>query len=921
MTIQTTALGPNSFKVDYAPNADSKGALLLEMHSKITANGWETWDKRSVLDSEEVHAGEFNHFAVLAEDGSILSWGQDDFNQVTDSPADLDYTQVDSGGYHSVAIRSDGSLFSWGNDSDLQVTNTPSGTDFVEVSAGAYHTLARKADGSVVGWGNDVDGQVSNIPVETGFTQVVSGGYHCAALRADGSIAVWGQDAYGQVSNAPTGTGFLYLAAGPFFTLAIAADGSIVGWGRDVSSVLTDIPAGTGYIHVAAGMRHALAIGSDGAIVGWGDDSSSQLTGIPTGTNFITVDAGRDLSLAKNSLDEAFSWGSLLETIEEKPEFIQHFTEETTAEETVRAEVSVLDSTRNSTLALMDDSTVKVWGDDEYGKVSGAPTDSGYVAVFSGVHHHYAMKDASTIVGWGSDTYGQISNSPSRTDFKKLSLGGSHTLALLEDGSIIGWGFDGDGRSSGAPAASYIALAAGFSHSVAVKADGTLASWGSASNIAVANTPTDSGYKAVTAGKNFSVGLKDDGSIVVWGDDSYNQITDAPTETGFVAVDANEYNIIALASDGSVVVWGDDSAGQVTDAPTDTDFAQVAIGLKHGVAVRMDGTSSVWGDDTEGQKTDAPASGFASTETSTTVVPAEFLYSESVLPVGSGYEAVYRALNDDEVSYKYVHFIVQSNNLYVKVYEDWDNESHSGTNLAYRSDASGYSQQIRPSNYGSDTVYLFVHPRWLVVASTMQSSTDSSFCGCIEIEQALEDEVPGEYPIFAWLHGSLMYGSSMVESNSVNDQPVYAFSLPRNLQNETGELASKYMMAGTIANRSMTLHRYDSAYCSYYSTGNRSTNALRWDYRLADHLPDGTNPNKGNTNFVFTPYASCIDPEFAHIRGRFHGMKLIGNNVGNFGDFIEIPVDEFGFYSPNSQTLQNHFVFTNTLGGRIVLPL
>ena len=72
----------------------------------------------------------------LMAQGSIDSWGYNNWGQVTNTPQEMDFVQVAGGGYHSLALRGDGSIISWGNDGDGQVTNTPQVMDFVHVAGG-----------------------------------------------------------------------------------------------------------------------------------------------------------------------------------------------------------------------------------------------------------------------------------------------------------------------------------------------------------------------------------------------------------------------------------------------------------------------------------------------------------------------------------------------------------------------------------------------------------------------------------------------------------------------------------------------------------------------------------------------------------------------------------------------------------------
>jgi len=153
--------------------------------------------------------------------GNIVSWGRDDYGQVSDTPTRTYFTAIDGGTYRGVALASDGSIVSWGDDSYGQVSNTPTGTGFTAVAGGGFHSLALQSDGSIVSWGWNYYGQVGLTPTRTGFTAVAAGWNHSLALESDGSIISWGDDSYGQVGNTPTGTGFTAVAGGGHHSLAL----------------------------------------------------------------------------------------------------------------------------------------------------------------------------------------------------------------------------------------------------------------------------------------------------------------------------------------------------------------------------------------------------------------------------------------------------------------------------------------------------------------------------------------------------------------------------------------------------------------------------------------------------------------------------------------------------------------------------
>jgi alpha-tubulin suppressor-like RCC1 family protein len=96
----------------------------------------------------------------------------------------MSFMAVAGGGFHSVALRSNGTLVSWGWDDYGQVRNTPTGNDFVAVAAGGEDSVALRANGTLVSWGRDDFGQVSNTPTGNGFVAVAAGGYHSVAIQA-----------------------------------------------------------------------------------------------------------------------------------------------------------------------------------------------------------------------------------------------------------------------------------------------------------------------------------------------------------------------------------------------------------------------------------------------------------------------------------------------------------------------------------------------------------------------------------------------------------------------------------------------------------------------------------------------------------------------------------------------------------------
>jgi hypothetical protein len=137
--------------------------------------------------------------AFAQEQGTIIGWGSnvnatdssEYFGQAT-PPDGNDFTAIDAGLYHSIALTSDGSIIAWGDDYYNQVSRTPSGTDFIAIVAGDGHNVAIRTDRSLESWGDDYYYQVTDTPTGNDFIAIAAGQYHSVALRSNGTVVVGG---------------------------------------------------------------------------------------------------------------------------------------------------------------------------------------------------------------------------------------------------------------------------------------------------------------------------------------------------------------------------------------------------------------------------------------------------------------------------------------------------------------------------------------------------------------------------------------------------------------------------------------------------------------------------------------------------------------------------------------------------------
>ena len=182
---------------------------------------------------KQVACGDFQTAAVKT-DGTLWTWGNggsgrlgtnDTTNRltpVTTFAGGTNWKQVDSGFYHTAAIKTDGTLWTWGYNGYTQlginnisnrltpVTTFAGGTNWKQLSCGPQYTAAVKTDGTLWVWGNNTtcqlgtnDSLIKSTPVTTfaggtNWKQVSSGGFlliaSVAAIKTDGTLWTWGSN-------------------------------------------------------------------------------------------------------------------------------------------------------------------------------------------------------------------------------------------------------------------------------------------------------------------------------------------------------------------------------------------------------------------------------------------------------------------------------------------------------------------------------------------------------------------------------------------------------------------------------------------------------------------------------------------------------------------------------------------------------
>jgi Regulator of chromosome condensation (RCC1) repeat len=211
---------------------------------------------------------------------------------------------------------------------------------------------------------------------------------------------------------------------------------------------------------------------------------------------------------------------------------------------------------------------------------------SNVTAIAAGFRHSLALRNDGTVAVWGDNTFGQLQAPPDLSGVAAIAAGAYHSLALKADGSVVAWGFNNTGQTN-VPGGlrNVVAVAAGIFHSLALQADGRVIAWGDNTR-GQTNVPAGlSNVVAIASGAFHCLALKADGMVTAWGYDNLGQ-TNVPANLNHVAAIAcGAYYNLALKSDDTVVAWGDNGSGQTNLPPGLTNIAQLAGGMAFGLAM------------------------------------------------------------------------------------------------------------------------------------------------------------------------------------------------------------------------------------------------------------------------------------------------------------------------------------------------
>lgn len=226
----------------------------------------------------QIVSGE-QHTIAIADDGTLWGWGSNasgeagiaaSFPNHVNVPTQIgtatNWTDIECGSYHSMALNADDELYTWGyNDfgqlgfGDYNVRNTPTllNGEWKAIGAGNYHSFAITIDGALYGTGTGAFGQLGDnytsnylvfTPVASGndWKDACGGNNFSIALKNDGTIYAAGYNGNGQFGNGSTNssnywiqtatainTDFIKIDAGASYTFGLTDAGYLYSWGNN----------------------------------------------------------------------------------------------------------------------------------------------------------------------------------------------------------------------------------------------------------------------------------------------------------------------------------------------------------------------------------------------------------------------------------------------------------------------------------------------------------------------------------------------------------------------------------------------------------------------------------------------------------------------------------------------------------------
>jgi alpha-tubulin suppressor-like RCC1 family protein len=560
---------------------------------------------------------------------------------------------VTAGIDHTCALMESGVVQCWGgNDEgqlglgDLQDRPAPNPVPLnalaVAVSAGDRHNCALLVDGRVRCWGKGANGQLGqgsnqNIgdaadelgealePIDVGALS----GVDVEIPACDGAEICNGidDDCDGLIDDGALADGPCVAGFGPACqrvgVLSCDAEEGVA-----CSAVAPTIEECAQRQISLAARNHTCVIGVDGQLRCWGPNSSGQLgigldveiwgtaegqmgenlPAVDAGGDVLQVTAGGDFTCALLVPGVVKCWGNNQVgqlgggAREDRGDQAEEMGDSLVPVDLAGTAVAI-DAGERHVCALLEDQSVKCWGQNGYGQLAqgdrlsrginaiemgenlhAVPLGLPIAQITAGAGHNCALSSDGQVLCWGLNRNGQlgVGDIEDRGDDEEelqqltqpvplpmpassIDAGGGHTCALLVDGSAYCWGSaaygeigSGDRNNRGddlieigalqpvALGEPAVAISAGGSNSCALFANGALKCWG--------------GNGAFAGGARGKLGLGDQENRGDEPDELGENLPRVPLPLPVVGVEVGRGHVCAVLVDGSIRCWGAGSA-------------------------------------------------------------------------------------------------------------------------------------------------------------------------------------------------------------------------------------------------------------------------------------------------------------------------------------------------------------------------
>jgi alpha-tubulin suppressor-like RCC1 family protein len=577
--------------------------------------------------------------AVGGPSPSLYLWGDNTYGQLGDNKSSSyhSWSQLSSGGSHTVAVRSDGTLWAWGDNAFGQVgdattvdKNTPvmidlSTSTWLSAYAGDNFSIALKANNTLWVWGDNTYGQLAqgntisrSSPIQVGtssWTALSAGSNHALAVTTNNITYAWGYNGNGQLgtgdninkssvtlvpSSIPDGYYSSYFNSA--YLTAASNSAFSVGTSNFTIEFWLYVPASQANptcTIITTGLVPNFAVALTNASAPYGILFYVASTSIATSVASLAANTWYHIACVRNMASSALIFingvssgavGTLSGTGSAQPLFIGATDAALTSKVTgyisnirfITGQALYSGGFTPSTTPLTS-TTVGSTGAGAAGSITGsvALLTCQSATFIDNSPNNFSL----TSVTPPTSTYLTIPLAPPSISSVQVAAGKNHSAAIDNSGKLYGWGDNTYGQISGNV---YV------SRSLPIQIG-------------------SSSWSAVAAGGSHTAAITSDGKLFTWGYDYQGQLGINRSNTAsywLTLVDGGNHTI-ALRNDYTLWTWGNNQYGQLGDGTTLSRSSPVQIGSNswtiisggnnYSAAIRSDGKLYTWGLNTSNQ--------------------------------------------------------------------------------------------------------------------------------------------------------------------------------------------------------------------------------------------------------------------------------------------------------------------------------